>query len=76
MIDLPGRLLQRIAGRNEVVALRHEKVEALGLFRVLFDRQRVHGADGVDSAAQPLVLLAQPCDIAWHFGSVGEELVE
>src|SRR6266542_292907 len=76
LIDLTRRLLQRIAGGHEIVALRLEELEALGLFRVLLDGQGVDGPDGVDGAAQPVVLLPQPLDVSRDLGRFGEQLVE
>src|SRR5207249_9894021 len=48
LIDLAGRPLQRLARRDQVVALRHEELEPLPCCGAVLDGQRVDRADGID----------------------------
>src|SRR6266516_5418037 len=73
LVDFAGRLLQRVARGDELVTQGLEELEPLGLFRVLFDGERVHRSDGVDRAAQPVILLAEPLEIAGDLWSFGEQ---
>ncbi len=76
LIDLAGRLLQRVTRGHEVVALRHQELEPLHFLGMLLHRQRIDGAHGIDLSAQPVVLLAQPFDVAGDLGGFGQEPVE
>src|SRR5438046_8698714 len=55
LIDFAGGLLQRVARGDEVVALSLEELEALVLFRVLFDGERGDASDGVRDSAEAVV---------------------
>src|SRR5437667_5366611 len=76
LIDFARRLLQRVAGGHQIVALRHEELEAFVLRGVLLDRQRVHGSDGVNGATQPVVFLPQPREVTGDLRGLGEQLVQ
>src|SRR5437879_1523577 len=76
LVDLARGLLEGLARRYEVIPLRHQELEALDLFAVLVHREGVDGSDRVDRRAQPLVLLAQPLEVARDLGRVGEQLIE
>src|SRR5205807_2074781 len=76
LVDLARRLLQRLARGHEIVALRHQELEALHFLGVLVDRERVHRSDRVDRRPEPVVLLAQPLHVSRHCGGLGEQLIE
>src|SRR5207245_1558807 len=61
---------------HQVVPLRHQELQAFDLLAVLVHREGVDGSDRVDRRAQPLVLLAQPLEVARDLGRVGEQLIE
>src|SRR6059036_899495 len=76
LIDLTRRLLERLTRGHQVVPLRHEELQAFDLLAVLVHREGVDGSDRVDRRPQPLVLLAQPLEVAGDLGRVGEQLIE
>src|SRR5213596_2723932 len=76
LIDLTRRLLERLTRGHQVVPLRHQELQAFDLLAVLVHREGVDGSDRVDRRAQPLVLLAQPLEVAGDLGRVGEQLIE
>src|SRR5207247_2157829 len=66
----------RLTPGHQVVPLRHQELQAFDLLAVLVHREGVDGSDRVDRRAQPLVLLAQPLEVAGDLGRVGEQLIE
>ena len=75
-VDLADGLDQGLPGSDQVVALRGQELETLDLLGVLLDRQRVHGADRLESRDDAGGLRLERLDVEVEHGRGVDQLVE